>query len=139
MNLEPAFPGNSTQPPIQRYGGGGFRLGGSDYAGSILLTPDGVENWTTGDISRIVMADLLTRVGAYREHMLLVGCGARFVPPPMDFYIETKKAGLVPEWMDTGSACRTYNVLLSEDRLVVAALIALNPGSDAERAAAAAG
>ena len=36
-----------------------------------------------------------------------------------------KRAGLFPEPMATGAAVRTYNVLLSEDRAVAAALIAV--------------
>jgi uncharacterized protein len=36
-----------------------------------------------------------------------------------------RSQGVVLEPMDTGAACRTYNVLLSEDRKVAAALIAV--------------
>ncbi|PPR68246.1 MAG: hypothetical protein CFH02_01041, partial [Alphaproteobacteria bacterium MarineAlpha3_Bin1] len=34
--------------------------------------------------------------------------------------------GIVLEWMDTGAACRTFNVLLSEERACAAALIAVD-------------
>lgn len=37
-----------------------------------------------------------------------------------------KAAGVALEWMDTGAACRTFNVLLGEERRVVAALIAVD-------------
>jgi uncharacterized protein len=33
--------------------------------------------------------------------------------------------GLALEWMDTGAACRTFNVLLAEGRPVAAALLAV--------------
>ncbi len=36
-----------------------------------------------------------------------------------------RELGLVLEWMDTGAACRTFNVLLAEERAVAAALIAV--------------
>jgi uncharacterized protein len=36
-----------------------------------------------------------------------------------------REAGIGVEWMDTGAACRTFNVLLLEDREVAAALIAV--------------
>jgi uncharacterized protein len=54
-----------------------------------------------------------------------VGCGARsvFVPPPLRAAL--KEIGLSLEVVDTGSACRTYNVLLAEGRRVAAALIPL--------------
>ncbi|MBI1985608.1 MAG: Mth938-like domain-containing protein, partial [Rhodospirillales bacterium] len=38
---------------------------------------------------------------------------------------DLKQAGLVLEWMDTGAACRTFNVLLAEERACAAALIAV--------------
>ena len=36
-----------------------------------------------------------------------------------------RAAGIVVDGMDTGAACRTYNVLLSEERRIAAALIAV--------------
>ena len=45
--------------------------------------------------------------------------------PRADIRDYLKEIGIVPEWMDTGAACRTFNVLLAEDRAVSAALIAV--------------
>ena len=55
--------------------------------------------------------------------MVLIGCGARggFIPPALRDGL--KAQGLVCDAMDTGAACRTYNVLLSESRRVAAALL----------------
>ena len=57
--------------------------------------------------------------------LLVLGCGARaiFVVPALR--AELKAAGLALEVVDTGSACRIYNVLLAEGRRVAAALIPL--------------
>jgi uncharacterized protein len=57
--------------------------------------------------------------------VLLLGCGLRLIQPGPAFRAELKALGVVVEPMDTGAACRTYNVLLSEDRRVAAALIAV--------------
>jgi uncharacterized protein len=46
--------------------------------------------------------------------------------PPPDLRVELKARGISLEWMDTGAACRTFNVLLTEEREAVAALIAVN-------------
>ena len=32
-----------------------------------------------------------------------------------DLHIALKAFSIVPEWMDTGAACRTFNVLFAED------------------------
>ena len=57
--------------------------------------------------------------------ILLVGCGPRFAPPPDVLRAGLKARGIALEWMDTGAACRTFNVLLAEERRVAAALIAI--------------
>jgi uncharacterized protein len=57
--------------------------------------------------------------------ILVLGCGARFVPVPAQLRAALKADGIVVEAMATGSACRTYNLLLAENRRVAAALIAL--------------
>ncbi len=55
----------------------------------------------------------------------MLGCGARFAPPPKGLREGLKAQGVALEWMDTGAACRTFNVLLAEDRGAAAALIAV--------------
>ena len=56
---------------------------------------------------------------------LVIGCGARAMLVPPALRQELRDAGLRLDAMDTGAACRTYNVLLAEDRRVAAALIPL--------------
>lgn len=58
--------------------------------------------------------------------VLIIGCGPAFQPPPKALKDGLKDWGVVLEWMDTGAACRTFNVLLSEDRACAAALIAVD-------------
>ena len=58
--------------------------------------------------------------------ILVVGCGTEFMAPPTDLRIDLKARGIILEWMDTGAACRTYNVLLTEEREAIAALIAVD-------------
>ena len=55
--------------------------------------------------------------------ILLIGCGksAELIEP--NLLVDVKKAGIAVESMDTGAACRTFNVLTAEDRQVAAALI----------------
>lgn len=54
---------------------------------------------------------------------LLLGSGARMQLLPKALRQGLRDAGLVVEVMDTGAACRTYNVLLAEGRRVGAALL----------------
>ena len=55
--------------------------------------------------------------------LLLLGCGKTTWFLPLPLRDELKEMGLVLEPMDTGAACRTFNVLLGENRRIAAALM----------------
>ena len=77
----------------------------------------------TGDITLNSLKDIAT--GSHVE-ILIIGCGPAFQAPPAALRDGLRKDwGVVLEWMDTGAACRTFNVLLAEDRACAAALIAV--------------
>ena len=58
-----------------------------------------------------------------QPEVVLIGTGQRQVFPAAAFGVQFLKVGIGFEAMDTGAACRTFNVLVSERRLVVALLI----------------
>jgi uncharacterized protein len=111
---------------IERYGNGGFRVSGEAMTGSILVFNDRVQPWPVVDIASLTAESLQPIVEAAPPiQILLLGCGPRiaFVPPALRKTL--RDAGVVIEALDTGAACRTYNVLLAEERRVAAALIAV--------------
>lgn len=55
----------------------------------------------------------------------LIGCGRQLLPLPSALRAALKAAAVPHDLMDTGAACRTYNVLAGEGRAVAAALIAV--------------
>lgn len=81
--------------------------------------------WGVTAADDISMASL-AGVTAAPPPILVVGCGARFVAPPKGLRASLKAHGIVLEWMDTGAACRTFNVLLTEDRGAAGAFIAVD-------------
>ena len=109
---------------VQAYGDGIFRIAGRVYRGSILLWPDRCETWPVSQ-PRDVNAETLAPFADTAADILIVGCGPRFVDPPKDLRPALRDAGMILEWMDTGAACRTFNVLVAEERRVAAALIAV--------------
>ena len=54
---------------------------------------------------------------------MLLGTGSRQRFPSSDLFGIVTGAGIGLEVMDTAAACRTYNILVSEGRMVAAALI----------------
>ncbi|MGQ0662104.1 MAG: Mth938-like domain-containing protein [Pseudomonadota bacterium] len=111
---------------IEGYGGGGFRVGGERLEGSILLRPDRVLAWARTDLGLLSKSDLAPLFeGTGAVEILLIGCGRRAVLMPPALRQDIRALGTVVDAMDTGAACRTYNVLVAEQRLVAAALIAV--------------
>ncbi len=111
-------------PVITSYGGGGFRIEQQLFTGSIIILP-GLVQQSQLAFDEGFQAEMLRPVydAADQIDMLIVGCGETFYGPPEGLQAGLKKHGIVLEWMDTGAACRTFNVLLSEHRRVAAALI----------------
>ena len=112
---------------IESYGGGGFRVAGLRHSGSVVIFPRETMAWPVAnpaDISLASLRPVLKR--ADRARILIIGCGRIFAPRLVDLHSELRTEGINLEWMDTGAACRTCNVLLLEDREVAAALIAVD-------------
>jgi len=112
--------------PVDGYGNGGFRIGGEAVGGSILIAGDGTVSAWSADPSALTVDDFAAVLAlSPPPEILLVGCGARaaFVPPPVRQRL--REAGIVVDAMNTGAACRTFNVLIAEGRHVAAALIAV--------------
>jgi uncharacterized protein len=112
--------------PISGYGRGLFRFGGIDHRGSILILPRGVFDWPITDAAEISEEALAAVLGeGTQTGFLLLGTGPTQIFPAKPLRERFVSAGIGLEAMDTGAACRTYNVLLAEERIFAAALIAL--------------
>ena len=111
---------------IRTYGPGHFLISDRDWREPVLVTPAATTAWPVTRADELSLANVaaLTQ-GSNPAELLLLGCGARalFIAPAVR--AELKAAGLALEAMDTGSACRIYNVLLAEGRRVAAALVPL--------------
>ncbi|MBI4185191.1 MAG: Mth938-like domain-containing protein [Proteobacteria bacterium] len=124
MDISPiAAPGSQV---IETYGDGRFRISGRTYAGSVIVLPERTESWAVAAFADITWESLRPVVeAAPGVGLLIVGCGRRAEPVAAEHRRRLREAGIVAEAMDTGAACRTFNVLVSEDRRVAAALIAV--------------
>ena len=107
---------------IESYGANGFRVSGTFYDGAILVLPQLTQALPAAALADISAATLAP-VAAAGIQILLLGCGRHMLPVPPALRQELRAHGVVIDAMDTGAACRTYNVLLAEDRRVAAALL----------------
>lgn len=121
---QPRYP---AAAPIDAYGNGGFRFAGMSHRGSLLCLPDAVEAWEVSgadEISPRTLAPLLARHSDL--DLAILGTGETLVVPSADVRAAFISAGVGLEFMATGAAARTYNMLLAEGRRVAAALIAVD-------------
>jgi|SRR6516164_10324842 uncharacterized protein len=126
MDLTPLIP--SGRQIVESYGEGRFRVSGQVHQSAILVFPDRTLAWAVGAATEATLENLEPILAAGREgsiELLLFGQGPRMELVPPALRQGLKAAGIVVEPMDTGAACRTYNVLMAEGRRVAAALIAV--------------
>jgi uncharacterized protein len=105
------------------YGAGYVEVNRVRHAGPVLVSPQGeVQTWALADWSALAPADFEAML-ALRPEVVLLGTGSRqrFAHPRLHACLSAARIGL--EGMDTGAACRTYNILMAEGRRVLAALI----------------
>ena len=106
------------------YGAGAFKVNNESISGSLLLLPDRTLPW---DVSESFTTESLRALYPELQNIdiLLIGSGKNMAFLPPDIRAELKAKHIAVDIMSTGAACRTYNVLLSEERRVAAALIAV--------------
>lgn len=111
---------------IHAYGNGGFKISGKEWRGSVLLFPDQVVQTAYFSTTDITPASLPALFGYDPPvELLLIGCGNSIAPISAELRALLREHHIAVELMDTGAACRTYNVLLAEERRVAAILIAV--------------
>ena len=128
MPADPTPPASVYQV-VERYGAGKFQISGLSYQISVLVFPERTIVWPVtafSDIDDAALAPVLDESQSSQGiELLLLGCGPRMQLVSQALRAPLRAAGIVIEPMDTGAAARTFNLLLSEDRRVAAALIML--------------
>jgi uncharacterized protein len=121
VDVTPLIP--ADRQVIDSYGAGGFHVSGMGYQGAILVFPDATRLWGVSSLADVTAESLAPVTARGDIKILLLGCGRRMAPISPDLRQALRQAGIVVDAMDTGAACRTYNVLLAEERAVAAALL----------------
>lgn len=108
---------------IQSYAGGRFTVSGVVYEGAIIVRPDLVAAWDAPAGVSDLTPEHFSSLFADAPEVVLLGSGKTFQILPPALRHALKERGLSVDIMDTGAACRTYNVLVAEGRRVAAALL----------------
>ena len=92
------------------------------YETSIVVTPTSVATWSVSGFDALSTEDFAA-VLALKPEVVIFGTGRAMRFPDPALALELAAAGIGFEVMDSGAACRTYNILAVEGRRVAAAIL----------------
>ncbi len=122
MDVMPLIP--ADRQVIDGYGDGQFCVRGTWLHGPLIVFPERTQAWDVPDFAGLAVESFAPILEADPPvEILLLGCGPRNQLVPRALRDGLRARGIVVDGMDTGAACRTYNVLLAEGRRVAAALL----------------
>ncbi len=111
---------------IRSYAPGEVRIGETVLHASCLVKADQiVSDWRPRSVAELSLDDLQPAI-AMNPEVIIIGSGPKQEFPAPEVLGAVMSRGIGCEVMEIGAACRTYNILASEGRTVVAALLLKN-------------
>jgi uncharacterized protein len=108
---------------VRAFEGDAIRVNEEWIQGHLILASDRIiRNWPAPHPNSLGLVDLEPAV-ALEPQIILLGTGEEIIFPALELTAELAARGIGLEVMSTAAACRTFNVLVSEERRVVAALL----------------
>ena len=106
---------------------GRLKIGKSWLYGHVIVMPDLiVDDWAVSRPDALTLDDLAPAIDRDPE-IILLGTGAEMLLPDTRLIAALAERRIGLEIMSTPAACRTYNVLVHEQRHVIAALFNFGP------------
>ena len=107
---------------ITGYGEGYVQVNGQRHESSLIVLPDQVLPWDATAFDAL-SPEHFSSLKELRAEILLLGTGPKQRFPHPRLTAPLAAAGIGVEVMDLKAACRTYNILVAEERKVAAALL----------------
>ncbi len=108
---------------ITAYDDASVSVNGKLFSQSLIITTTKLEkNWDVTSIE-LLQPDHIDQILSLSPELILIGTGNKLTFPAVEIYSNIIERGIGVDFMDTRAACRTYNILMSEGRHVVAGLI----------------
>jgi len=123
MRVEKDLLSGDTHYLIRGYEPGQVRVNEHAISQSFVLTPERLNSdWRPERFEDLKVEDFDAMIEQGPE-LILLGTGAENRIPPQEILAHVLGQGIGLEFMDTGAACRTFNVLVAEERPVMAAIL----------------
>ena len=108
---------------ITAYSENSVSINGKEFGQSLIITKTKLnENWAVSAVE-LLQADHIDQILFFNPELIIIGTGDKLIFPAVEIYSGIIEHGIGVDFMDTRAACRTYNILMSEGRDVVAGLI----------------
>ena len=120
MKLHVSGPGNRNA--ITGYGEDYVLVNGQRHESSVIVLPGQILPWDVSAFTKITAQDF-EKLKTLDAEILLLGTGPKQRFPHPRLTAPLAAAGIGLEVMDLKAACRTYNILVAEERKVAAALL----------------
>ena len=107
---------------IRAYSDGEISINDKIINRSVIITPEQITRWEPQHIDELT-AEHCRLLGEHNPEVVIIGTGKILVFPPPQVTADLQTQGIGVEIMAHDAACRTFNILLAEDRRVVVALL----------------
>jgi uncharacterized protein len=116
---------------IRRYGADFIAIGENEIRESCIVSANSLAPWTPRSVVELTPEHFVP-LFAQKPDVVVLSTGTRQIFPRAFLRAEfaSRKIGL--EVMEIGAACRTYNVLVGEERQVLAAILLPGPSKGPE-------
>ena len=120
--MELTLQANKSSIFIKNYENKSFYIGDTRYEHNIIILNNKIARWNIPNINMLRIQDFHNIIESKPE-IIIVGTGVEPVLPKTEIskIIQNKNIGI--EFMKTESACKTFNLLISEERNVAGAFI----------------
>jgi uncharacterized protein len=107
---------------VRSYGGGLIRIGEQQLARPCVISPHAlISDWAATSVLELTQEQFAQLFNTHAT-IVLLGTDEAQQLPPAEIRALCRSRGIALETMNLGAACRTYNILASEQRAVVAGL-----------------
>ena len=108
---------------VTMYNDDTIQVNGKNFKNSLIISSQQLKaDWSPSSPEELT-SEHFSAIIQLKPELVLIGTGNKLIFPAVETYAELIRLGVGVEIMDTGAACRTYNILSGEGRHVVCGLI----------------
>jgi uncharacterized protein len=108
---------------ITAYDDNSVSINGKPFSQSLIVSTTQLnDDWNLTSIESLQTSHI-EQILTLKPELIIIGTGDKLIFPAVEVYAAIIQQGIGVDFMDTGAACRTYNILMSEGRDVVAGLV----------------